>query len=703
MKKQILSLALALILTLALSPASQVRAADTPTAPAGFDLIPLEERYVGVGSFQDGMAHAHQASGKSGYVNAEGKLVIPTEYFDAGSFSHGMAPVWKNETSVSGLSGVAVNLALIDKTGKEIVPSGRYTRIWHNDVYGSDDSVAVVFRSRFEPVDWNTFHEQPIEVRDEYTWRWRSGIGEYAVINNTGKEIVPLGKYTFIDSFSNGFAQVYNAAGLCGYINTSGVEVIPCQYTYASGFSSFVCSYDEGEWYGDGNGTLVAQVTNQKGETYIIDSTGKRYTTKGSYKILDKLVPDGSTHGRWVYGVLNTKTGQQVVPYAYDKLSDIDNDGNYQHLFVTVNYENHDIYGEAKYGIIDASTGKEIIPPKYAMIRDFIGNLAVVFLDPYPSDKCGVIDFTTGKEILPPVYNSVTLTEDVIWASKPGTTRESDIFDRTGKLIVPAGKYKNTAPKFYEGYLAVSDGNLWGFIDTQGHEVVPPMFDKESHVYFNNGVVLVALNVNRSGANGVAADRSADWYFLVDKTKAQREALATADIWAHAHINEASAKGFLPPSLQGHYKANITRAEFVLLAMSWLRYKTGLTTEQLVAQYAAVPDRTFSDVTNTDILAAGKLDITAGAGGGLFGVNDTFSRQQAAVMLTKVYRILGEDDANAPEFGFLDAGKAESWARNAINYVKHKGVMNGVGDGTSFDPLGLFQRQQSIIVFNQMG
>jgi len=179
--------------------------------------------------------------------------------------------------------------------------------------------------------------------------------------------------------------------------------------------------------------------------------------------------------------------------------------------------------------------------------------------------------------------------------------------------------------------------------------------------------------------------------------------LATADTWARGHINEAYAKGFLPAALQGNYKANITRGEFVTLAMSWLNYKTGKANDQLVAGFAAFPDRTFTDTADPVILAAARLDITAGVGNDQFGVDGTFSRQQAAVMLTKVYRILGEDDANAPEFGFLDAGKAESWARNAINYVKHKGVMNGVGDGTSFDPLGLFQRQQSIIVFNQMG
>ena len=177
----------------------------------------------------------------------------------------------------------------------------------------------------------------------------------------------------------------------------------------------------------------------------------------------------------------------------------------------------------------------------------------------------------------------------------------------------------------------------------------------------------------------------------------------SADTWAREGIQAAIAKGFVPDALQNNYKDNVTRAEFVLLAMSWLRFKTGLTTDQLVAQYAVVPDRTFSDTTNTDILAAGKLDITAGAGGGLFGVGDTFSREQAAVMLTKVHIILGEGVDNAPPFGFTDIGAASGWAQNAINYVGAHGVMGGTSTTEKvFSPKQSFTRQQSIVTFNNI-
>ena len=109
-------------------------------------------------------------------------------------------------------------------------------------------------------------------------------------------------------------------------------------------------------------------------------------------------------------------------------------------------------------------------------------------------------------------------------------------------------------------------------------------------------------------------------------------------------------------------------------------------------------------MTNTDILAAGKLDITAGAGGGRFGVNDTFSREQAAVMLSKVFIILGEDVAGAPPFGFTDIESASGWAQNAINYVGMYGYMGGTSTTEKvFSPKGTYTRQESIVVFNKMG
>ena len=118
-------------------------------------------------------------------------------------------------------------------------------------------------------------------------------------------------------------------------------------------------------------------------------------------------------------------------------------------------------------------------------------------------------------------------------------------------------------------------------------------------------------------------------------------------------------------------------------------------------------DRNFSDTADADILAAARLDITAGttasADGkpGVFGVGQQFDREQAAIMLMKICRIVGTFKEDTSDFGFTDLNAAQ-WLPDALNYVGNNGVMSGKGGGR-FAPKDAFQRQESIVVFNKMG
>jgi hypothetical protein len=177
----------------------------------------------------------------------------------------------------------------------------------------------------------------------------------------------------------------------------------------------------------------------------------------------------------------------------------------------------------------------------------------------------------------------------------------------------------------------------------------------------------------------------------------------TASDWAYEHITEAIDKGFVLNDLMGDYDRNITRADFVRLAMSWLRYSTGMTNGELLAEHG-IPDYqdiTFSDTDNANVLAAAGLGITAGIGGGLFGVEMEFDREQAAIMLMRVGQIAGTFKDDTSDFGFTDLSAAQ-WMPDAINFVGNNGIMAGKGEGR-FAPKDSFQVQESITVFNKMG
>ena len=64
--------------------------------------------YDDVGSFSEGLAWVGK-DGKYGFVDKQGKLVIPLDYGNAGSFSEGLALVEKNR-----------KLGFIDKKGNVV-------------------------------------------------------------------------------------------------------------------------------------------------------------------------------------------------------------------------------------------------------------------------------------------------------------------------------------------------------------------------------------------------------------------------------------------------------------------------------------------------------------------------------------------------------------------------------------------------------
>jgi hypothetical protein len=173
----------------------------------------------------------------------------------------------------------------------------------------------------------------------------------------------------------------------------------------------------------------------------------------------------------------------------------------------------------------------------------------------------------------------------------------------------------------------------------------------------------------------------------------------SASDWAKVGIAVAYARGFLPSELQGGFTAPITRGEFARLAMSWINYRMDMTDDELLSLWGLTRGN-FTDTSDPVLLAAAALEITGGVGDGTnFGVNETFTRQQAAVMTAAVCRVIRRDTATPPDFGYPDIVKAEPESRDAINFVADRGVMTTI-DGTNFGPDQIFSRQEGILVFN---
>lgn len=154
-------------------------------------------------SFHEGLAAV--AIGKYpnnmwGFINQKGETVIPFEYDDASSFSEGLAVVGKDveEVSPTGMTYKTLGHGVIDKTGKIVVPFGKYKYI-----KSFSEGLATVCNSQYK----------------------------YGVIDKNGQEIVPC-KYASLEEFHDGWAVANN----CGYVSKNGEEMLFGKYDWVTGF-----------------------------------------------------------------------------------------------------------------------------------------------------------------------------------------------------------------------------------------------------------------------------------------------------------------------------------------------------------------------------------------------------------------------------------------------------------------------------------
>ncbi len=290
---------------------------------------------------------------KWGYIDKNGKEVIPCIYDFAIRFAEGLANVLKND-----------KWGLIDKNGNEVVPC-RY-----DDTFYFSEGLALV------------------QMNDKYGF-----------INKNGKEVIPC-KYDYAQDFSEGLAPV-KMNGKWGFFDKNGNEVIPCEYDWANDFSEgpasvkmndkwgFIdkngnevipCEYD---WLSNFSEGLAIVVMNDK--CGFIDKNGNEVIPckyDEAWKFSEGLASvgiDGKS------GFVD-KNGKEVIPCIYD------DEGSFSEELALVKMND-------KSGFVDKN-GNEVIACKYDDAWSFSNGMAQV----KKNDKWGYID-KNGKEVIPCIYD----------------------------------------------------------------------------------------------------------------------------------------------------------------------------------------------------------------------------------------------------------------------------------------------------------
>ena len=168
----------------------------------------------------------------------------------------------------------------------------------------------------------------------------------------------------------------------------------------------------------------------------------------------------------------------------------------------------------------------------------------------------------------------------------------------------------------------------------------------------------------------------------------------TPSDWAVDQVNTAIARNLVPHNLRSNYTQPITRAEFCALAVALYEAMGG----QIAGRVS------FTDTNDLNVEKMAYLGVVSGVAEGEFDPNGTLTREQAAVILSRLSDVLGwpfPSLRTAAPLYFADRESIAPWAQESVFRVYMARVMSGVGDSL-FAPQQSFTREQSIITINRM-
>lgn len=255
--------------------------------------------------------------------------------------------------------------------------------------------------------------------------------------------------------------------------------------------------------------------------------------------------------------------------------------------------------------------------------------------------------------------------------------------------------YSCDSELFYNGLVAVRvgatdwylpDGGPWPrlyfnskymFIDRSGKIVSNACYDEVSNE-----------NDRWFGCHGTTE-------YLLDSNGNEREQANYCYVpstWAENIVEQAEKDG-LRLSYHTPYRLNIHRDEFCKLA--WQTIQTVSPNINL-----SEPAQPFSDCDEDIVRQIASLGIVTGYEDGTFQPTRELSRQEAAVILQRLYTVLYGKIEASPTL-YADNGSIGVWAKDSVYAMRQTGIMQGVG-ANRFDPKNGYTCEQSIITMLRM-
>lgn len=175
-------------------------------------------------------------SGKYGFIDENGKVVIPFEYEYVRGFNEGLACVKKNG-----------KYGFIDKSNKTVVP------LEYEVVLEFEEGLAQVEKNgKWGFIDMRNRAVVPLEYED--VSEFKEGLscvkknGKFGFIDKRNRTVVPL-EYEEVGFFSDGLVVV-KKNGKYGYVDRNGKVAIPIVYEKAMQFGGgYGAVKKDGKWF----------------------------------------------------------------------------------------------------------------------------------------------------------------------------------------------------------------------------------------------------------------------------------------------------------------------------------------------------------------------------------------------------------------------------------------------------------------------
>lgn len=177
------------------------------------------------------------------------------------------------------------------------------------------------------------------------------------------------------------------------------------------------------------------------------------------------------------------------------------------------------------------------------------------------------------------------------------------------------------------------------------------------------------------------------------------ERLFQYSTWAEPHVLEARDNNLIPNSLGRYFQNDILRFQIAESLVQLVEEVTG----------TALPtsEVTFSDTALLTVGKAFDVGIIGGMGDGSFGVSDTATREQIAVMVVKAIDYLEEvtgktlisRDNTLKHYD--DMEEISEWAKDSVALLINNGLMSGVS-GTEISPKSNTTMEQCFVMMNKV-